>query len=112
VLAAFGESRSAETALDTSAAARSEQTLVDHLDWTGRAAAAIVARLGLDIAIRDAVVLAARWHDQGKDRQSWQRAVGNSAPSAIGSRSVLWPRAGTGVSTTASARDIGMSSAR
>jgi CRISPR-associated endonuclease/helicase Cas3 len=80
VLVAFGESRSTETALDASAAARNEQTLVNHLDWTGRAAAAIVARLGLDIAIRDAVVLAARWHDQGKDRQSWQRAIGNREP--------------------------------
>ncbi|HLH12106.1 MAG TPA: type I-U CRISPR-associated helicase/endonuclease Cas3 [Methylovirgula sp.] len=80
VLVAFGESRSIETALDTSAAARSEQTLLNHLDWTCRAAAAIVARLGLDIAIRDAVVLAARWHDQGKDRQSWQRAIGNREP--------------------------------
>jgi CRISPR-associated endonuclease/helicase Cas3 len=80
VLVAFGESRSTETALDTSAAARGEQTLVNHLDWTGKAAAAIVARLGLDIAIRDAVVLAARWHDQGKDRQSWQRAIGNREP--------------------------------
>jgi CRISPR-associated endonuclease/helicase Cas3 len=80
VLVAFGESRSTETALDTSAAARSEQTLANHLDWTGRAAAAIVARLGLDIAICDAVVLAARWHDQGKDRRSWQRAIGNREP--------------------------------
>ncbi|HTW34717.1 MAG TPA: type I-U CRISPR-associated helicase/endonuclease Cas3 [Rhizomicrobium sp.] len=77
VLVAFGEGRSTETALDATAAARSEQTLVDHLDWTGRAAAAIAARLGLDAAIRDAVVLAARWHDQGKNRPSWQRAIGN-----------------------------------
>ncbi|HEY3911696.1 MAG TPA: type I-U CRISPR-associated helicase/endonuclease Cas3 [Stellaceae bacterium] len=79
-LVAFGVSRSTETALDTSAAGRSKQTLVDHLDWTGRAAAAIVARLRLETPIGDAVVLAARWHDQGKDRPSWQRAIGNKQP--------------------------------
>lgn len=80
VLVAFGEGRSTETALDASAAARNEQTLRDHLAWTGRAAETIIARLCPDTAIRDAVVLAARWHDQGKDRQSWQRAIGNRKP--------------------------------
>ena len=80
VLVAFGESRSTETALDASAAARNEQTLRDHLAWTGRAAKTIIARLAPEAAIRDAVVLAARWHDRGKDRQSWQRAVGNREP--------------------------------
>ena len=77
---AFGEGRRTETALDTSAAARGDQTLADHLDWTGRAAAAIVARLGLNAAIGDAVGLAARWHDRGKDREPWQRAIGNREP--------------------------------
>ena len=54
--------------------------LDDHLEEARRCAEGIVSRLGLAAAIRDAVVLAAAWHDLGKRREKWQRAIGNTVP--------------------------------
>ncbi|HEX4077754.1 MAG TPA: type I-U CRISPR-associated helicase/endonuclease Cas3 [Rhizomicrobium sp.] len=80
-LLAFGAAKSAETALESSAAAAKLQTLDEHLKWASMAAERIVFRLGLEDHLKEAVVLAARWHDKGKNRRQWQRAIGNSSRS-------------------------------
>ena len=54
--------------------------LGEHLAEAEHYARAIVSRLDLPPAIREAVVLAASWHDLGKDRDKWQRAIGNPDP--------------------------------
>lgn len=55
-------------------------SLDQHLADAERCAQNIVSRLALPPAIRNAVVLAAKWHDLGKDRDQWQRAIGNPDP--------------------------------
>ena len=62
---------------DLSAFAKRAQRLDVHLDRTEDAARRIVAKLDLPTAIADAVCIAARWHDKGKDRPHWQKAIGN-----------------------------------
>jgi len=70
-----------ETALpaagDLSAYAKRAQPLDVHLDRVEEAAQRIVAKLDLPAPLAEAVCLAARWHDQGKDRRHWQKAIGN-----------------------------------
>ena len=51
--------------------------LSTHLKQAESFAGLIAARLGLPDAIRQAVIQAAAWHDLGKHRANWQRAVGN-----------------------------------
>jgi CRISPR-associated endonuclease/helicase Cas3 len=80
VLLAFALSRRPETVLDTSSTAPENQTLRDHLAWTGAAAERLGHRLGLPDGIASAVTLAARWHDRGKDRRAWQRAIFHAPP--------------------------------
>jgi CRISPR-associated endonuclease/helicase Cas3 len=76
-LVSFGMPRQADTAFDSSAAAPTAQSLPEHLDATGEAARRIARRAGLDEAVTAALVAAARWHDVGKNRTTWQRAIGN-----------------------------------
>ncbi len=79
----LGASRAAATAQDDPAAAARWQELDEHLAWAEREAAGIVERIGLKAeapAVAEAVVIAARWHDRGKDRPAWQRAIGNPPP--------------------------------
>jgi CRISPR-associated endonuclease/helicase Cas3 len=57
--------------------AREPQELRHHLRLAGDFADLIVAKLGLPEPEATAVRMAARWHDLGKNRQIWQRAVGN-----------------------------------
>ena len=57
-----------------------EVDLEEHLAEARRCAEGIVARLGLPPSIQDAIVLAAAWHDLGKRREKWQRAIGNAKP--------------------------------
>ncbi|WP_170300849.1 type I-G CRISPR-associated helicase/endonuclease Cas3g [Rhodoplanes serenus] len=85
VLVLRGASRSLEVAQDDPAAAAGERTLDDHAADVSAVAEAIVARLGplihgdLDSqAIAEAIVLAARHHDLGKNRPAWQADIGNS----------------------------------
>ncbi len=59
---------------------RAKVDLEEHLAEARRCAESIVSRLGLPATIRDAVVLAAAWHDLGKRRDKWQRAIGNTDP--------------------------------
>jgi CRISPR-associated endonuclease/helicase Cas3 len=73
-------SRSAATAQDDPAASSRSQDLDEHLSWTGDEAEKIVVRVGLQATqpnVAEAVVIAARWHDRGKARPEWQRAIGN-----------------------------------
>jgi CRISPR-associated endonuclease/helicase Cas3 len=61
--------RSNEAIIDTSAAPIS-QDLDEHLQWAKE-------DLALPQNIASAVVLAARFHDLGKNREGWQRAIGH-----------------------------------
>ncbi|MGH7552478.1 MAG: type I-G CRISPR-associated helicase/endonuclease Cas3g [Longimicrobiales bacterium] len=76
-LVSFGMPGQADTAFDSSAAAPAAQSLPEHLDAAGEAARRIARRAGLDEAVAAALVAAARWHDVGKNRAAWQRAIGN-----------------------------------
>jgi CRISPR-associated endonuclease/helicase Cas3 len=79
----LSESRAAATAQDDPAAAARPQELDEHLSWAGDEAEKIVVRVGLKAAhpaVAEAVVAAARWHDRGKNRPEWQRAIGNRNP--------------------------------
>ena len=79
----LGASRATTTAQDDPAAAARWQELDEHLIWAEREAAGIVEKIGLKAeapALAEAVVIAARWHDRGKDRPAWQRAIGNPPP--------------------------------
>jgi CRISPR-associated endonuclease/helicase Cas3 len=53
-----------------------EQSLEDHVGLVQTRAQAICDSLGLVTGARQAVELAAAWHDRGKDRDIWQRAAG------------------------------------
>jgi CRISPR-associated endonuclease/helicase Cas3 len=53
------------------------QTLAEHTEWVSTDAQSIVRGLGLDAALAEAIVLAAQWHDKGKDRRQWQLKIGN-----------------------------------
>src|SRR4029077_1497348 len=68
--------QSAETIIDSSAAPVSQE-LDEHLQWTKEEAESIARRLDLPQNIASAVVLAARFHDLGKNREGWQTAIGN-----------------------------------
>jgi CRISPR-associated endonuclease/helicase Cas3 len=76
-LVSFGMPRQADTALDSSSAAPAEQSLPEHLDAAGEAARRIARRARLDTDVARALGVAARWHDVGKNRTAWQRAIGN-----------------------------------
>lgn len=56
-----------------------EQTLSNHVELVAKNACDICDRLALLAAdpVREAVELAARWHDHGKKREIWQRAAGH-----------------------------------
>jgi CRISPR-associated endonuclease/helicase Cas3 len=55
------------------------QTLEEHTSMIVDYMKRIVERLGLDDALRQALIAAARWHDKGKDRPVWQRYARNDA---------------------------------
>lgn len=52
-------------------------TLRGHSAKAEEIARALVARFTLPSDIAEAVVVAAHWHDRGKDRRCWQEAIGN-----------------------------------
>lgn len=62
---------------DGSRVARMAQGLADHLKCTESYAKKLVKALILPDTLARAVVLAARWHDLGKNRRVWQRSIGN-----------------------------------
>ncbi|MEC9345243.1 MAG: type I-U CRISPR-associated helicase/endonuclease Cas3 [Pseudomonadota bacterium] len=66
--------RGESTDEDSRAVARRAQTLVEHQDWVARRAKDLVGRLGLGGELADAIVIAARLHDEGKRARRWQDA--------------------------------------
>ena len=52
------------------------QPLSDHVGLVEKHAGSIAERLGLRLEIKQALELAATFHDCGKDREIWQRAAG------------------------------------
>jgi len=67
----------AAAAIENPEAARVQQTLAEHTETIVKYMEAIADRLGLEPAIKDALVSAARWHDCGKGRAVWQRFARN-----------------------------------
>jgi CRISPR-associated endonuclease/helicase Cas3 len=79
---------------DGSRIARVAQLLDPHLQSAAHFASAIVAKLGLSEPEATAVTLAARWHDLGKNRATWQRSIRNADyPGRVlaKSGSKMWP---------------------
>jgi CRISPR-associated endonuclease/helicase Cas3 len=79
---------------DGSRIAREAQLLDPHLQSAGHFASAIVAKLGLSEPEAAAVTLAARWHDLGKNRATWQRSIRNADyPGRVLAKSggKMWP---------------------
>jgi CRISPR-associated endonuclease/helicase Cas3 len=79
--------------LDDSAVGKRPPKLEAHTDgavvWMRRIAEA----LELDPAMGEALALAARWHDSGKNRQTWQQAIYNSSNVVLakpGPRGMNW----------------------
>ena len=66
-------------AADPSWRSREEQLLADHLNSAEDFATRIVNKLDLDEQLSSAVVIAAKYHDLGKDRKLWQIGIGNRA---------------------------------
>lgn len=68
---------------DPETAGRKEQpTIEDHCQLAERWAVRFADVLALDQLQREALAIAARWHDRGKDRKVWQRAIYNAGPVA------------------------------
>ena len=63
---------------DADAKASREYGLQPHLDDAKAAAETFVAVMKFDKPLHDAIVLAAQFHDLGKDRRRWQRGIGNA----------------------------------
>jgi CRISPR-associated endonuclease/helicase Cas3 len=72
----FVRSRTADD--QGSMTAAEPQDLTVHQKRTDEVAQAIATGLNLPPELRTALILAARWHDQGKHRAVWQRAIGNN----------------------------------
>jgi len=73
-------SERAEVAAENAEHARFAETLTGHFERVAAHAGQIATALKLPQALREAVVLAARWHDRGKDRPVWQRYARNRNP--------------------------------
>lgn len=58
----------------------SYQLLDDHLSSVESNAELISKRLGLPKVVTEALMLAAKYHDLGKNRRCWQSGLGNPAP--------------------------------
>lgn len=71
--------RSEATGENTRSVAARDQFLAEHQGWAASRAQAIVEALGLDQDLANAIVLAARLHDEGKAARRWQEAF--NAPS-------------------------------
>ncbi len=60
--------------------AKEEVSLEDHTNDVAQIAEAFAKQLNLSDKIAGALKLAARWHDLGKNREHWQRSIGNPNP--------------------------------
>jgi len=65
---------------DGSTTADQSQALSEHQNRAAQMARRIGARVGIDEGLVAAIESAAKWHDQGKDREVWQRGIGNPRP--------------------------------
>lgn len=68
---------------DGSMTAVQQQLLDVHQRAAGDFASRLVKALALPSPLADAVVLAARHHDEGKNRAVWQAAIGNRDPKVV-----------------------------
>jgi CRISPR-associated endonuclease/helicase Cas3 len=69
-----------QAALDSAETARTEQTLTFHLDRIAQEMNRMSEALHLPPELKEALELAARWHDRGKDRPVWQWYACNPDP--------------------------------
>lgn len=69
-----------QAALERAETARTKQTLSFHLDRIAGDMNRISEALHLEPKLKEALELAARWHDRGKDRAVWQRYACNPEP--------------------------------
>jgi CRISPR-associated endonuclease/helicase Cas3 len=86
----------AVSALENPETTSARQTLEQHTSAIADHMARIVDRLGLtQSSLGNALIIAARWHDKGKDRPVWQRYARNSSGTAPLAKSprYLHPRA-------------------
>ena len=60
--------------------AKEEVSLEKHTNDVAEIAEAFAKQLNLSDKIAGALKLAARWHDLGKNREHWQRSIGNPNP--------------------------------
>ena len=64
-------------AADPDTQSRQNYALQPHLNDTKEAAGRLVLELPLEPELRNTIVLAAAYHDLGKDRERWQNNIGN-----------------------------------
>jgi CRISPR-associated endonuclease/helicase Cas3 len=92
------EPKQAVTETPESAAFERQPKLAEHLQQAGWVADKIATALGLEQPMHDAIVAAAKWHDRGKDRRRWQRAIFNDDPNLVfaksGPQGMNWRRLG------------------
>jgi CRISPR-associated endonuclease/helicase Cas3 len=81
------EPREAATETPETAAYEQQPRLGDHLRQAGSIAGKIASALRLNGPLKDAVIAAACWHDRGKDRKRWQRAIFNEDPTLVFAKS-------------------------
>jgi len=88
----------ARASAEGKATANEPYELQPHLDDARDVATGIVDRLKLAEPLRTAVIVAAMYHDLGKDRTLWQRSIGNLDPSKTYAKSGgnMWMREFTG----------------
>jgi CRISPR-associated endonuclease/helicase Cas3 len=68
----------AESALEGPEGVRLEQTLTEHTSLIVAHAERIADSLGLESRLKEALVMAAKWHDYGKKSSVWQRYACNA----------------------------------
>lgn len=68
---------------DNRSLAKRAVTLAEHSRVAEAVARTLGERLGISPDLREAIWLAARWHDRGKDRRWWQAAIGNPTGEAL-----------------------------
>lgn len=84
-----------ESALENPEMTKMKQLLEEHSRRISEHAEQIAELLGLDESLKNTVVTAAKWHDQGKARMVWQRYAKNpnGNPPLAKSTKYLHPRA-------------------
>lgn len=81
-------------ATDPHTTGRPWQTLADHLAETERAARAVVSALNPNLGddIREAIALAARYHDIGKAHETFVASLSRAHPDGLPDKSVVWAK--------------------